>query len=1179
MFKISEKEREILDFWKRNQVFKKSLQKRKGAKRFIFYEGPPYANGKPGIHHALARSFKDIVLRYKTMKGFYVERKAGWDTHGLPAEIAAEKVLGIKTKKDIEKIGVEKFIQICKENVFTHKKEWDDFTEKLGYWLDLENPYITCSNEYIESLFFVIKKFYERGYFYKEKKVVPWCPRCQTTLASHELAQGYQKIKENSIYVKLKIKDQKEFSREILKSKTKVKNYLLIWTTTPWTLPGNVAVAFNPKIKYVLVRNKEKKENYILAKERLENIFGSENYEILKELKKEDILNLKYEPLFKQKIDPQYKERIWRVYPADFVSTEEGSGFVHIAPAFGEEDFNLGKEYNLLPILTVDESGKVIEGIVGEGKFVKEADKDIIADLKKRNLLLKEELYEHDYPFCWRCDSPILYYLHSSWFVANTKVKDKLLKNNKKINWYPYFIKDGRFGNFLEEVRDWNFSRERYWGTPIPVWECENCKNIEVIGSRKDLFSQKFSSNRYFLLRHGLAETNIRKILNSSPEKNYGLTKEGKKQIRMAGEKLKKLLKNQKIDLIFSSDLPRCKETAKIIKEEIGFEGKIIFSKKLRDIKLGEWEGKNLEDFKKEFLTDPKKYIFEGPKGGESWNDFKKRMLSFVEDIEKKYQNKNILIVSHGDPLWALFGAFQGWDTKETIEAIKRGKGHFKKGELREVEYKKFPFDEDGNLDFHRPFIDKVIFWCKKCNGKMRRVKEVCDVWFDSGAMPFAQTKEFFEKNIDNKSKKLFPPQFFPADFICEGIDQTRGWFYTLLSVSTLLGFESSFKNVLVIGLVMDKFGKKMSKSRGNVVDPWEMMQKYGADSLRWYFYTINQPWESKNFNEDDLKKCFNRFILTLYNCLVFYETYAKKKVLNSFIKNKNPLKPQKVIDKWILSSLSSLILKVEKLLENYDIVFAAREIENFVVENLSNWYIRRSRERFQKPKSKKDLEEASIVLGYVLLEVSKLLAPFVPFLSEIIYKKVSLKENSSVHLEDYPKSKKEFISKALEKKMEKVREVVSLALAKRKEASLKVRQPLALLKIKEKEFKNLKEKELLDLIKEEVNVKKVVLDKNIKTQVELDTKITKELKEEGILREIIRKIQEARKNLGLTKDDIIKIYFDGEKDILEIFEKYKKTIKKETLAKEALKNNLSKIKNKEEIIFDEGRLYLLIKK
>ncbi len=1183
-FNFSEKEKEVLNFWNKNNIFQKSLEKNKNKGRdFIFYEGPPYANGKPGIHHVVARSFKDAVLRYKTMNGFYVKRKAGWDTHGLPAEIAAEKALGIKTKKEIEKIGVEKFIEICKENVFTYKKEWEEFTERIGYWLDMENPYITCSNEYIESLFFILKQFYKRGLLYKENRVVPWCPRCQTTLAQHEIAQGYQKIKESSIYVKIKIK----------KPKTKLKRYLLIWTTTPWTLPGNVAVAFSSKIKYVLVKNRKGQEQYILARTKLDSIFQKGDYQIIREVRPNELLKIEYEPPFSKKIDSQKKKRAWKLYSADFVSEDEGTGFVHIAPAFGEDDFNLGKENDLPSLVTVDEEGKMKKGVIGEGKFVKEADKDIIENLKKRKLLFKEEIYEHDYPFCWRCDTPVLYYLHSSWFAATKKIQNKLISNNKKIKWHPGYFKGGRFGNFLEEVRDWNISRERYWGTPLPIWECQNCKNVEVIGSRSEILKKKFSSNRYFLLRHGLAETNIKGILSADPKRKYHLTSKGKEQVMKAAQGIKKLLKDEKIDLIFSSDILRCKETAEIVKKELGFNGKIILTKNLREIGLGEWEGKSMKELKKYLSKNLKEYLSCGLKRGESWNDFKIRALSFIDEIEKKYKNKNILIVSHGDILWSLDSAFKGLSQKEILEAIKRKDGYFNKGEVREVKYAKFPFDEKGELDFHRPYIDEIVFECDKCGGRMKRIKEVCDVWFDSGAMPLAQAHFPFacaqiqnakmfasqraaKQNKNQNYKKLIKKIDFPADFICEGIDQTRGWFYTLLAVSSLLGLSSPYKEVLSTGLVMDKFGKKMSKSRGNVVNPWEISQKYGADSMRWYFYTINQPWDIKNFNEDDLKKCFNRFILTLWNCFVFYNTYSNNLKIKFQNLNFQP-KSQKLLDKWIISRLQNLILKTKDYFEKYEIVKVAREIENFVIEDFSNWYIRRSRERFQKPKNKKELIEAAEVLGFVLFEISKIIAPFTPFLSEVIYQGIRGDNKVSVHLDDYPGIKKDKINLKLEEKMRHIRGVVALVLAERKNLGIKVRQPLKKLKIKKLKLKI--DSELLSLIKEEVNVKNVVFDSKIKKDIELDTKITKELREEGQLREIIRMLQEMRKKGGLTKEDLIEVSYSYKGNIFNLIEKNKNLIKKEIIAKNILKGKNPPYIIEREFSIEGENLWVGIKK
>ena len=1059
-FNLPKEEKKILNFWEEEKIFQSSLQKTKGKPNFVFYEGPPGANGRPGLHHILSRSYKDIICRYKTMKGFYVERRAGWDTHGLPVELEVEKQLQIKTKQDIEKFGIDKFIENCQNLVWRYKAEWEKVTEEIGFWLDFENAYITYDPLYIESLWYIIKEIYKKGLLYEDKKAVPWCPRCQTSLSSHEVALGYQKVKDRAIYVKFQIAEPCEARRDVKRGKISLNSkfqflntYFLAWTTTPWTLPGNMALAVNPDIDYVLVEAdllglaKKNKDQYILAKSRLKEIFQENDYKILKELKGKELIGLEYKPPYPTPDIKNQSANIYHVVAGNFVSTEEGTGIVHISPAFGEDDFRVGKENNLSPLVTVNEDGTMKKGVIGEGKFIKEAEPIIIEELKKRNLIFKEELYEHDYPFCWRCKTPLLYYLHTSWFFAIEKIKEKLIQNNQKVNWIPPYIKKGRFGKWLEEGRDWNFSRERYWGTPLPIWKCKNCQKVELIGSREDLRKEKFSTNRYFILRHGLAKQNINGIVNSSPEENFPLTQKGKSQAKKAVLKLKKLLDSscqsprrntgkEKLDIIFSSDLQRCKETAEIISNELG--AKIIFSSELRDLNFGEYNGKSIMQYRKDFPYDLSRFQKRLP-GGESWNDCKKRMIKFIEKIEKKYQNKNILIISHGDPLWLLEGAMKGLTNEEILNSRKK---MIDKGELREIEFKKFPYNKKGELDFHRPFVDEINFYCPYCQKeKMQRVKEVGDVWFDSGAMPFGQAHWPFSQP---KSQRLKPPELFPADFICEGVDQTRGWFYTLLAVSSLLlGFPAPYKNVLVLGLLLDKEGKKMSKSRGNAVFPEEMIQKYGADTIRFYFFTINQPWESKKFDEKDLRKTYNRFILTIENLLNFLLTYTNTKTK----KLKTVSLKKEILDNWILSKIENLKKEIDDLLSNYKIVEAARLIEKFTIEDLSNWYLRRSRYRL-----KKGDKNAIATFSYVLFNLSLILAPFTPFLSEEVYQKVTgsnFKSKKSVHLEKFPEVRKDFINKELEEKMGKTREIITLGLSERKKAGIKVRQPIASLKIK----------------------------------------------------------------------------------------------------------------------------------
>lgn len=1101
-------EEKILKFWKDKRIFEKSVERRPKAGEFVFYEGPPTANGRPGIHHVLARVFKDIICRYKTMRGFRVQRKAGWDTHGLPVELEIEKKLGLHSKSEIEKFGVEKFNKECRKSVWKYKEEWEKLTERIGFWLDMANPYVTYAREYIEAVWGILKKIWRKNLLYQDFKVVPYCPRCGTSLSSHEVALGYKSIQEPSIYVKFPIKNPKFQNVS-----------LLVWTTTPWTLPGNVAVAFNPAFSYVKAKAGE--EFLILAKERV-NILG-DNYEIVEEIPGKDLLELTYQPPFDFYRPDYRKEKIWETVPADFVSLEEGTGLVHIAPAFGEEDMGLIKMTNSNPpaggpkfpvLMTVDEQGKFNLDIKNwAGLFVKDADPLIINDLKHRGVLFKEELCRHDYPFCWRCRSPLLYYAKKSWFIRMTAVKQELIKNNQKINWLPSHLKEGRFGEWLRKVKDWALSRERYWGTPLPVWQCSACQNSQVTGSLEDLLAQKFSQNHYFILRHGESLTNKKKLTSCWPEKVYSpLTKKGEKQIKLAARKLAK----EKIDLIFSSDLLRTKQTSQIVGEALGIKPK--FDKRLREVDVGSFNGKPINEAGKFWATKNKLSSLEyysrrwqiAAPGGENYRDIERRMWSFIKEIDKKYQGKNILIISHGRPLALLEKILLGQDSAWVIQNIIREK-EIKTGELRKLEFKFLPYDDQMELNFHRPYIDQVQFFCSKCQGGlMARVPEVIDCWFDSGSMPFASTK------------------LFPADYVCEAIDQTRGWFYTLLAIATLLGFGPPFKNVISLGHILDEKGEKMSKSRGNVVDPWQIIGKYGVDANRWYFYTINRPGEPKLFSEKDIDQTFKKFILIFWNCFAFYKTY-------SLGTRNHKLKTKNLLDKWVISKLNGLILETAKFLDAYDVTGAARAIERFTVEDLSLWYIRRSRKRFN---------EAAPVLKFVLLTLSKLLAPFTPFLAETIYQEFAVKE--SVHLDDWPIASRKSIDKKLEEAMVRVREIVSQALAQRAKAGIKVRQPLGKLQI----TNNKLQKELLDLIKEEVNVKEIVFGKSMK----LDIELTPELREEGIVREIIRHIQEIRREMGFRPQDKIVVNYTGSENLGKILDRNRSLILGEARAKDLVR-------------------------
>lgn len=1104
---LPEREEKILKFWEENQIFEGTLAKTKKGKPFVFYEGPPFANGHPGIHHVEARAFKDVILRFKTMQGYFVPRRAGWDTHGLPVELQVEKELGLKNKRDIERYGIALFNQKCRESVWKYKEEWQEMTKRIGFWLDFKNAYITYENQYIESLWAIIKKFWDKKNLYQDYKIIPWCSRCGTGLSSHELGQpgAYRQTKDSSIFVKFKLKG-------------KHNEYLLVWTTTPWTLPGNVAVAVNSSIEY----GKYKIGNeYVWSAVSLSPLVTKESP--VENIKGKALIGLEYEPLYPapSALLGINKNISYKILGGDFVTTEDGTGIVHIAPAFGEDDMAVvkkeyGEKYPIL--LTVNTEGKMEKGVIGGELFVKDADKIIIEDLEKRNLIFKKVLYEHDYPHCWRCDTPLIYLARKSWWVK--KPVTELLKENKKINWVPNYLKEGRMREWLAEKKDWAFSRERYWGTPIPIWQCESCRHIDVIGSIDEMLKKtKTSKNKYFIMRHGESEANMLRIISSEPN-IYHLTERGEKQVLTTAKKLKK----EKIDIIMSSDILRTRETAEIVRGVLGIHT-IHLDPRAREIQLGNLSGKSSESYHRAFPTYKEKFS-KRPEGGESLQDLRARMVGFIQDIDEKYSGKNILIVSHEYPLWLLWSAGQGMPAKDII-AIKekiKGADFIKTGEYLKFPFKKLPYSHKGTVDLHRPFIDSIKLECSRCDGEMARVTEVCDVWFDSGAMPFAQ----------NHWQGIGKPKAFPADFISEGVDQTRGWFYTLLAVSTLLGYGTPYKNVLSLGHVLDKNGQKMSKSKENVVEPGSMIQKYGVDSLRWYFYTINSPDDTKAFDEKDVLQRLRGFINTFWNSYLLFETYAPKKISLKNISVKN------ILDRWILSRLQSVIAAVTKHLNAYEPVSAARALEEFLVSDFSQWFLRRSRRRFQKPVNKKELDKVSEVSAYVLLTITKLSAPFVPFLTEIIFQRLRQKigvRELSIHLAEWPKENKKFkVTSDFEVQMDKIRMWAALALQMRAKAGIKVRQPLAEFVVNKNDYGK-KEKfsqELLEILKDEINVKKI----SWGNECTLDTRITPELREEGFVREVIRNIQEMRKDAGFKPGDGILVSFSVSSSIQTVLEK-----------------------------------------
>jgi isoleucyl-tRNA synthetase len=1104
-FNLPKLEEKVLKFWDERHIFEKSLQGNQGKKPFVFYEGPPYANGKPGIHHVLARVAKDVILRYKTMRGYQVPRRAGWDTHGLPVEMAAEKALGFKSKKDIEKYGVQRFNEKAKEQVWIHKDEWEQLTRRIGYWLDLKNAYVTYAPEYMETIWWTLAEIWKRKLLYKGFRVVQWCTRCGTSLSSHELAQGYQEDTDTSVYVKFKLKP----GQQIGNFTTNDKTYVLSWTTTPWTLPGNVALAVGKNISYAAFHAaaKGEKELYIMASDLVKSIFKDQPVEMVRaDFKGRDLVGLEYEPLFK--IAPLVSPASYRVYPADFVTTTDGTGVVHTAVMYGEDDYQLGKKVGLPEHHTVDEEGKFtkdVPGLAGDYVKAKETEGKIFRHLEKNGTLLRAEPYTHEYPHCWRCGTPVLYYARTSWFIGMSKLRAELLKRNKTINWFPAHVKTGRFGEWLREAKDWNLSRERYWGVPLPVWECKGCGHTEVVGSMDELSRLTGgAANNYWVMRHGEAESNMFDIIDSGQRKFLHLTPRGKKQVEASIKRFKHELdkRHEKIDFIITSDITRAKETG-AINASILVGEKTAMDACLEEIHLGPLlTGYHDKKYQEYYPTYESKFE-KRPPGGESLRDLRARMWDFLKECESKYKGKNILLVTHEYPTWMLFHAAEGWSEKRAIaEKEKRGGDFIGFAEIKKLNVKMVPRNDAGEVDLHRPFADRISLRCSKCASTMRRVPEVADVWYDSGAMPYAQVHYPFEHKND------LP---YPADYIAEGMDQTRGWFYTLLAIATALGRPAPYKNVITFGLVNDKFGQKMSKSKGNIVEPFAVIDKYGVDAVRWYFFSGTPFGEPKNFDEQEVAKAFRKVHLIVYNSFVFWKTYA------AATGKSTALKPSKnILDTWILARLNAAIDSVTKKLDHYEIREAALEIETFV-DDLSRWYIRRSRRRLQRPESTKDYAAASATLHYALLSLVKLMAPFTPFFSEVLYATLG-GAAESVHLDQWPAAGKKAIDKKLFDGMAAVREFAALGLAKRAEAGVKVRQPLASLTIGTR-----LDKDMQKILADEVNVKQILFDAKLKKDVRLDTAITVELHEEGTLREVARMVQELRQKAGLhPKDKIV---------------------------------------------------------
>ncbi|MEK7647381.1 MAG: class I tRNA ligase family protein [Patescibacteria group bacterium] len=1168
-------EEEVLKFWQANRIFEKTLERSAPKGDFVFYDGPPFATGLPHYGHVLQGIIKDAVPRYKTMKGFRVPRRWGWDCHGLPIENLIEKDLGLAHKKDIEKFGIAAFNTAAEKSVLRYANEWKEIISRTGRWVDMENSYKTMDATYTESVWWVFKTLYDKGLIYEGYKPMHICPRCETTLANFEVAQGYKDITDISVYVKFKL----DAGQKIGDFMTDENTYVLAWTTTPWTLPGNVALAVNPEIEYAIT---ERDGDYlILARARLGILDGDNDIKVVKNIsqKGSDLVGKKYQPLFDYYSKDEKlsnRERGWKIYGADFVTTEEGTGVVHIAPAFGEDDMNLGQKEHLPFIQHVGMDGKFKEEVADfAGMPVKpksddekerlSADITVIKYLQDHGNFFDKKKITHSYPHCWRCDTPLLNYAASSWFVKVTAIKDGargLLDNNQKINWVPEHIKNGRFGKWLEGARDWAISRSRFWGAPLPIWRCGKCGIIEAVGSLDELKKREVrSENKYFVMRHGEAESNARNEINSRIENNhYVLTELGRSEARASAAELA----SEKIDIIFSSDFRRTRETAEIAAEACGIDkGDIIFDERLREINLGLFEGKKSEEYHAYFSSLAEKF-YKNPPEGENLTELKNRMAGFLYDIDQKYHDKNILIVGHEYPIWMLFAGAGGMSADEAV-SIKSGKPDFiRHAEVLPLDFAPLPHNSDFELNFHRPYIDEVFLKCV-CGGEMERIPEVFDCWFESGSMPYGQWHYPFE-NKDDFEKN------FPAEFIAEAVDQTRGWFYNLLVLSTALFGKSAFKNVIASGIILAEDGQKMSKRLKNYPDPLEVIGKYGADSLR--LYLLSSPVvraESLNLSEKGVDEMHKKIILRLTNVYNFYEMYAPEDGGESSMPQSS-----NILDKWIVARLKEAASEISAGMEAYELDLAVRPVSEFV-DDLSTWYLRRSRERFKA--EDEDRETAIATTRYVLLELAKIAAPFTPFLSEKIYQLLS-GGKESVHLENYPElPPPDEMDLAVIKSMREIRRLASLGMEARAKAGIKVRQPLAMLKIKTDNEKLKTNGELTQILKDELNIKEIIFGAEIEEEVEFDVNITPGLREEGMMRELVRKIQDMRKNLHLLPQDKMSLAFVAEGETRSLLEKYKNNLLVAVSAREISLEGVPGDFFKEEFALDHGAVTIGIKK
>ena len=1138
----------ILDFWNKNDIFKKSIDEREDAEPFVFYDGPPFATGTPHYGHLLPGTIKDVIPRYQTMRGKKVERKWGWDTHGLPIENIVEKELALNSRKDIMEHGVDNFNINAKSKVLQYKDDWEHIIPRTGRWVDMENHYKTMDASYTESIWWSFKELHNKGLVYKGFKAMHLCPRCETTLSNNEVADGYADIKDLSVTAKFELKDEPGV-------------YVLAWTTTPWTLPGNVALAVGPGIEYVQVSATTKEglaEKYILAKARLEDVMTQaqvSEYEITKELSVADLLGREYIPPFDYYVGDttiEHHENGWKIYEADFITDESGTGIAHEAPAFGAEDFALAKQIGLPLIHHVNKAGEFTDAVTDfAGTEVKvkgdhmATDIEIIKYLAHAGKLFSKEKIEHSYPHCWRCDTPLLNYATDSWFVKKTEeLRDRMVEENNKVHWVPDHLGHKRFHNWISATVDWAISRSRFWGAPIPVWENQTTGEHEVLGSLAELKDKTRSTNNIIMIRHGQSESNVQAMISGVAGGDLDkLSKEGKKQVQAAGPEIRTLMESahadngEEIDLIVASPFTRTQETAKIIAAGVGLsEQDIITDDRICEIKFGDLEGKSRQEYLDYVGVDTpyEDLTKELPGGGESIMQVKHRMMDFLSDIDEKYEGKNIVVVTHFTPYWTSFAGSQGLDHKQTID-LRTHWGTVHNAKPRFLDFTRFPHNSEYELDFHKPYIDHIT-WKNEQGEEYKIIGEVFDCWYESGSMPYASKHYPFDQDEFQ----------YPADFICEAVDQTRGWFNSLLVLGTSIFDKSPFKNVIVTGHVMAEDGKKMSKSLQNYPPITEVMDLHGADALR--YFLLSSPvmrGEKVLLSQKQIDEINKKMIMRLKNVLSFYNLYKDDMghTRDMAPTSTNPL------DVWIMERYRGVLTEATNKLDSYELDMACGCFMEFI-DDFSTWYIRRSRDRF-KGSDEEDKKLALATTRYILINFSKVIAPFMPFLAEHVWQQVRGKgDRESVHLVDWPETETDEDSQIVET-MKQVRELVSAGLDARVTAGIKVKQPLASVSLKSDLF----DASLVDVIADELNIKSIDFNASQDQVAVLNTVLTPELEQEGLFRELLRVVQSMRKKSGMEPSDRAQLTVDAGDEIKSALEKFR--------------DDLESVAGIEELLFD----------